>query len=89
MRDDHYKNMCEHPSEYDATINWIKNHNPYAAKAPEGPEDFAVKSVHDCIRAVLYGDAGAFCSTGMCLAVRVSSRPDLPGYKKVVLGIRL
>ena len=52
-------------------------------------EEFAASCVHSCIRAVVFGDAGSFCATGMCLAVRAASNPEWASYKKVRLAIQL
>ena len=87
QRDDYYRSKCEYQSEYDATIDWIKNNNKYAPKSPDGAESFACKSVHDCISGVLFGNGGSFYATGGCVAIRLSSKPESEGFKKVVLAV--
>lgn len=88
MRDDHYRKLCDNPMDYDQVVDWIKQNNPYAPKAPEGAEEFATTVVHDCIRTVVFGDE-MWSSTGMCIAVRMSSNPERPNFKKVLLAIKL
>ncbi len=88
MRDEHYRSLCDSPASYDAVIDWIMMHNPAAARSGD-VEEFACHAVNSCIRQVVFGDGGSFCSTGMAIAVRVSSREDSPSYKKVVLGVTL
>jgi hypothetical protein len=95
MRDDHYRQFCFTNQSYDAVIDWIKENNPAASRELgngiySDAEDFASNVVNDCIRTLIFGkDTGSFCSTGMCIAVRVSNNPELPGYKQVILAIVL
>lgn len=74
MKDEHLKSFCDNPQDYDLLIAWIAIHNP-AAKFMGGgsvtPEDWAANAVNDCIRGVIFGDAGAYYATGMAMAVRV------------------
>jgi hypothetical protein len=91
FRDDYYRSLCDYAPEYDKVIDWIAENNPAAKRSPMygSAEEFAASCVHSCIRSVVFGDAGAFSATGMCLAVRASSRPEWPSYKKVRLAIQL
>jgi hypothetical protein len=89
-RDDHYRNSCVFPKEYDDLIDRIKVLNPYCRdrKTEEEREEFACRAVHSCISAVLYGDAGSYSATGGALAVRGSSNSNSGDYKKVILAFR-
>ena len=89
MRDEFYRSFCDTPSSYDAVINWIRDNNKAAATSSDGAEEFACRVVNDCIRSVVFGDCGAWCSTGMCLAVCLSTKEVNPEKKKVVLAIKL
>ena len=93
MRDDYYRSMCDNPAEYDRIIDWIAKNNPAASRDNlygdgSNPEVFAAEVVHSCIRAVVYGDAGMWSCTGMCMAIRYEN-PSRPDDKKVILAIRL
>lgn len=91
MRDTWYKSFVDSVTEYDLTIDWIKNNNPYIKDRSEAErEEFACNVVHSCIRAVVFGDAGNFAATGMCMAVAAGpTRKDCDGRQKVVLAIKL
>ena len=97
-KDDHYRNMCEHPTDYDKVVDWIAENNPAAKRCAAAdhmglygsPEEFAAECVHSCIRSVVFSDHGNMWSaTGMALALRACSNPDLTSYKKVRLAIQL
>lgn len=84
------KSLCFFPSDYDKVYNFLVEHNKEGARVHQmTPESFAEMTIHDCITSVLFGDAGRFCMTGMCLAVRYSSNPDEAGYRQVILAIKL
>jgi hypothetical protein len=87
MRDEHYKNCCEFPGDYDSVINAIKRFNTYiSSKTDEEKEEFASDCVNSCIRGVLYDERnGLYLATGGALAVRASTNPNIPGYHKVLL----
>lgn len=91
MRDDHYRDMCEFPGDYDNVIDAIKvlNHACRREDSAEQREEFAVNAVHDCIRTVMFGDCGTYCCTGGAMALRVSRDPKREGYKKVLLAVRV
>jgi len=87
FRDENLRSLCDDHTSYDRAIEWVRENNPYCKAKPSTSdrEDFAVSVVHSCIRGLVYADSGMWYSTGMLIAVRVSSNPDLPGYKKVIL----
>lgn len=88
MRDDYYRKMCQFAPRYDLVIDLIKEKNQYAQSVPlEEAEAFAVNAVHSCINQVLFGkENNMHVSTGGCLAVRVSSNSNMPGFKQVDLA---
>lgn len=90
-RDHYYRSLVDNPTQYDKVIDWIRDNNPAAQRRDDigTPEQFACHVVHSCIRSVLFGDSGNFCSTGMCIAVRLASDPTSSNYRKVVLAIHL
>lgn len=77
------------PANYDAVIDWIRDNNPFIQeRSLEKREEFAVDAVNLCIRRVVDEPNGnSHCSTGMCMAVRVSMDPSDSGYRQVFLCI--
>jgi hypothetical protein len=96
FRDDYYRSLVDFAFNYDEVINMIIALNPAAVDQSKpslnyparfvSPEEFACSCVHSCIRTVLFGDGGSHCSTGGCIAVRLSNNVSSPNYKKVVLA---
>lgn len=95
MQDDHYRKMVDYQPEYDKVVTWIAQNNP-AAKTSNmygqvgNAEAFACGVVHSCLRAVMYGDAGQYSSTGMCIAIRAPGWKDADSRThKTILAIKL
>jgi len=91
MRDQHYRDMCDNPAQYDKVIDWIAANNKSGAETwNETGEEFACRVVHSCISAVIFGETRPmYRSTGMCIAIRSSNNPGCLGYGKVRLAIDL
>lgn len=79
-RDSFFRDLCDNPRDYDLTIDWIRENNP----AAEGSDEWAVNVVHSCIRAVVFGDCGAWCMTGACVAIL----GPFSNPKRVMLAVR-
>ena len=92
FRQDYYRSLCFHPREYDDVIDLIIDMNPYVQGQVESgryscAEEFACNAVHSCINSVLWGESEPHhSSTGGAIAVRVSTKPSMPGYKQVFLA---
>lgn len=88
-RDSFYRELCFSMREYDDMIDWIMENNPSCYNSPD-PEKWAVDVVHSCISSILFSEENNSNSgTGMCLAVRVSTDPASPYYRKVKLAADL
>lgn len=91
MRDQHYRDMCDNPAQYDKVIDWIAANNKSGAETwKETGEEFACRVVHACISAVIFGERRPeYVSTGMCVAIRAASYLGSLRYSKVRLAIDL
>lgn len=91
MKDEYYRSLCLFKANYDKVFDWIVVNNPSGAEWWRiSREEFAAKVIHNCIRAVLFGEEKPmFVYTGMCIAVRANSNPNSPNYQKVILAINL
>lgn len=89
-KEDWYRSLCDNPAEYDKVVDWIEKNNPASHNNHLGMSapEFAAHVVHACIRSVLFGDAGMWSTTGMCIAVRMSKNPESDLYKKVTLAVK-
>ena len=90
MRDEHYRRLCDSVLEYDRIIDWIKENNPFIKdRTAKEKEQFASNVVNSCIRAVVFGDAGNFAATGMCIAVSMGPHVKTEyGEQKVCLAVK-
>lgn len=80
MRDNHYRNLCTDPKEYDRTIDWVKQHinNKGCNCQHDHAEEVASSEVNACIHSVIY-DGNNLRKSEWCVGMRA------PNKRKVIL----
>jgi hypothetical protein len=89
LRSNLLRGCCANPIEYDAVIEFIRDHNPQlTGQTLNSRESYACDLVHGIIRALSYNDLkSSYISSGLCMGVRASMDSESTKYHEVYLTI--